>query len=575
MKQLRNIIALLLFSNVLLFSQVCLAGEVLHTEIFGLLGPGAKNAQDRLSVNQASYGKNLTEANVQHFYKNGVQNIKAAIQPYGYFKSIVNGKLYHQNNIWTARYIIVAGPRIRIAHVDVRLEGPGADNPALQKIVNKFPVEAGQVFLAEKYDQAKQSLFQTANEQGYLKATFSTMTVQVDLKNYNVVIVLHLDTGPRYYFGRVTFAQNTFSPEFLRRFLSFHEGEPFSSPKLIQFQQNLSNSNYFQEVNVNPELKNAAANNEVPVVVGLTPTKSQQYNVGVGYGTFTGPRASLGANFRHLTSTGHRVDMQLKISEILSGIAGQYIIPGKNPLTDQYTIGANVQRFMPKNGNSDSKSFSLGYTKTIAPWKWTATATYLREHYNIVGSPSHNSRIVYPSFNVARTKADDMVNPRFGSKIELTVRGATTKVVSNVTFMQTDLKGKYIFSPTEYSRVLLRGEFGYTVVRDLNLLPISLQFYAGGMDSVRGFPYSYFGPGRYLKTGSIELQHRIWGKLSGAVFYDIGTADNHLNAPMGKGSGVGLVYATPIGSVKGYVGFGHLQDKPRHFDFEFSLGPDL
>jgi translocation and assembly module TamA len=574
MKQLRNIIVLILFCSTLIVSQVCQAADILHTEIFGLQGAASKNAEERLSINQTSYGTHITEANIQHFFKNGPQNIKAAIQPYGYFKAEIHSKLFHQGNVWTARYIVNAGPRIRLAKVDVQINGPGEGNPALHKILANFPIANGQVFSAEKYNQAKQLLFQTANEQGYLKASFSTMAVKVDLKHYNVEIILHLETGPRYYFGRVTFQQNTFSPEFLRRFLSFHEGEPFSSPKLIQFQQNLSNSNYFQEVNVNPEL-NEAENNNVPVIVGLTPTKSQQYNLGLGYGTFTGPRASVGANFRHLTSTGHRVDLQLKVSQILSGLAGQYIIPGKNPLTDQYTFGANVQRFMPKNGNSDSKSFSFGYTKTIAPWKWTATATYLREHYNIVGSPSHNSRIVYPSFNITRTKADDMINPRFGSKIDLTFRGATTKVVSNVTFLQSDLKGKYIYSPTEFSRILLRGEFGYTVVRDLNLLPISLQFYAGGMDSVRGFPYSYFGPGRYLKTGSIELQHRIYGKLSGAVFYDIGTADNHLNAAMGHGTGVGLVYATPIGSIKGYVGYGSLQDKPRHFDFEFSLGPDL
>jgi translocation and assembly module TamA len=269
------------------------------------------------------------------------------------------------------------------------------------------------------------------------------------------------------------------------------------------------------------------------------------------------------------------VDLQLKASEVLSGLAAQYIIPGRNPLTDQYTIGATIQRFMPKNGNSDSKSLWFGFTKTNNDWKWTATGTYLREHYNIVGSPSHNSRIVYPSFNVTRIHADDLVDTHFGSKLDFTVRGATTKVVSNVTFLQADLKGKYIYSPTEFSKILLRGEFGYTTVRDLNLLPISLQFYAGGLDSVRGFPFSYFGPGRYLKTGSVELQHKLWGKLSGAVFYDIGTADNHLNAPMGRGKGIGLIYATPIGAVKGYAGFGSLQGKTRHFDFEFSLGPDL
>jgi translocation and assembly module TamA len=284
---------------------------------------------------------------------------------------------------------------------------------------------------------------------------------------------------------------------------------------------------------------------------------------------------TFGANLRHLTNTGHHVDAQLKLSQVLSGLALQYVIPGQNPLTDQYTIGANTQKFSPKNGNSISKSLSFGYVKTVGDWKWMPTITYLREHYNIVGNPSHNSRILYPSFELSRINADDLINTRFGTKIDFLVRGASRHVVSNVSFAQAEIKGKIIYSPTELSRVIARGDFGYTTVKDLNTLPISLQFYAGGLDSVRGFPYSYFGPGRYLKVASLELQHRLYGKISGAVFYDIGTADNHLNAPMGRGTGIGLIYESAIGPIKAYVGYGRLAQKPRHFAFEFSLGPDL
>ncbi|MES2219038.1 MAG: BamA/TamA family outer membrane protein [Pseudomonadota bacterium] len=574
MKQLRNIMVFVFFSCALVASPVSQAADILHTDIVGLPGAALKNAQDRLLIAQSEYGAHLTPAAIKRFYKNAPKNIKAAIEPYGYFKAEVYPSLYHQGDQWTARFVIEPGPPIRIAHVDIQIHGPGAEDAALHNALINFPIKAGQVFEAAKYDQAKEALFQTANEQGYLKASFETKTVKINMENYNAVVIVHLDTGPRFYFGRITFQQNTFSEAFLQRFLSFKSGEPFSSPKLIKFQQNLSNSNYFQEINVNPEL-NDTTNNQVPIIIGLTPTKARQYSIGVGYGTFTGVRASLGANFRHLTKTGHRVDLQVKGSAILSGLAAQYIIPGANPLTDQYTIGANIQRFLPKNDGSDSRSVWVGFTKTNGDWKWAPTLTYLSEHYNIAGKPSHNSQIVYPSFNVTHTHADDLIDTRYGSKIDLTLRGASTAVISNVTFLQSDLKGKYIFSPTELSRVLLRGEFGYTTVRDVNLLPVSLQFYAGGLDSVRGFPTTYFGPGRYLKTGSIELQHRLFGKLSGAIFYDIGTADNHINAAMGYGRGVGLIYATPIGPIKGYIGYGKLQGKPEHFDFEFSLGPDL
>jgi translocation and assembly module TamA len=559
----------------LIIHSVCQASAIsLRSNITGISGPVLKNVQERLAIAQAAYGLELRPATINLFYKNAQQNIQKAIEPFGYFNSTVQSDLTHTGDVWIAHFVIDPGAPIHITSTDIQVTGPGKDNSVLQKILATFPVKPGQIFEAETYDKAKQNLFQTANEEGYLKANFEQKVIRIDLKKQTVVIILHMNTGPRFYFGRVTFNQNTFSDKFLERFLSFHEGDPFSSPKLIKFQQNLSNSNYFQTVNVNPDLQNTE-NVEVPINVGLTANKAKQYNLGLGYGTFTGARLTFGANLRHLTNTGHHVDAQLKLSQVLSGLALQYVIPGQNPLTDQYTIGANTQKFSPKNGNSISKSLSFGYVKTVGDWKWMPTITYLREHYNIVGNPSHNSRILYPSFELSRINADDLINTRFGTKIDFLVRGASRHVVSNVSFAQAEIKGKIIYSPTELSRVIARGDFGYTTVKDLNTLPISLQFYAGGLDSVRGFPYSYFGPGRYLKVASLELQHRLYGKISGAVFYDIGTADNHLNAPMGRGTGIGLIYESAIGPIKAYVGYGRLAQKPRHFAFEFSLGPDL
>ncbi len=546
----------------------------LKTTVIGVPPAIQKNIADRLAITQTSAGDTLDTHTIQTFYKNAPADIQAAIQPFGYFHAQITPALTQQGDTWSARFVIALGPAAHITNTDIQVTGPGRETPSIQTLLQAFPLKPGQIFQAAAYDQAKQLLFQLANEAGYLKASYTQKIVRVDTRNNTVVIILHLDTGPRFYFGRVRFKQETFSEAFLDRFLSFQEGDPFSSAQLIKFQQNLSNSNYFQTVNVTPDLHDANERN-IPIDVELTPNKGKLYRFGLGYGTFTGARATAGLSLRHLTDTGHHLDFQLKLSQVLSGLSAQYVIPGQNPLTDQYTIGADVQKFTPKNGNSISKSVSFGYVKAFHDWKSVATANYLREHYNIIGSPSYNSRILYPSLQLSRIQADDLINTRFGTKLDFLVRGANQHLVSNVSFAQGEIKGKLIFSPTQLSRVLVRGDFGYTVVKDLNTLPLSLQFFAGGLDSVRGFPYSYFGPGRYLKTASAEVQHRIYGNVSGSVFYDIGTADNHLNAPMGRGTGIGLIYESVIGPIKAYAGFGRLAQKPRHFAFELSLGPDL
>jgi translocation and assembly module TamA len=551
------------------------ASLVLNTEIQGAKDPVLTNIEERLKLLQKSYGADLTEKKIESFVQQAPKNIEQAIQPYGYFRSTVQTHLWRRGNDWTANFDVHLGPPLPITQVALRISGPGKDDAALQKFITDFPIRAGQVFLADKYEEQKQKLFQTASDEGYLKAYFEDKVISIDLNKYNAVIVMHLNTGPRYYFGKISYQQKAFAESFLRRFQHLESGEPYSSSKLLTFQQSLNDSHYFDSVSVNPQLQQVE-NYQVPVDVTLKPNKPEVYNAGIGYGTYTGPRLTLGTEFRHLTKTGHHFNLQLKLSKVLSGLSAQYIIPGSNPLTDQYAIGASYQKFSPKNGYSNSKSVSFSYIKEILGWKRTLTLSYLRENYFINGSTSsHNSRLLIPSLNFTRVQADNLINPTHGYRISFDLRGASTHVVSDTRFVQSEIKGKYIFSPTEASRVLLRGDLGYTSVSDLTLLPLSLQFFAGGLDSVRGFPYSYFGPGRYLKTASAEFQHRIVGNWSGAVFYDVGTADDHFNAPVGRGVGVGAIYNSLIGPVRLYTGFGKVQDKHRHFDLEFSIGPEL
>ena len=549
--------------------------ETLRVDITGVQGDALKNAQERLRLLQDSYGKSLTAANIQTIYRAAPENLQKALEPFGYFSAKIEPHLNQQGQSYVATFAVNPGQPVIVTAVNTRITGEGQDDPALNKLLQHFPVKTQQIFSADNYNKAKQALFDTANNQGYLKAKLTQKEIYLDTKAHTAIITLHLETGPRYYFGEIHFQQDAFSEKFLRRFLPFHEGDPYASNQVLTFQQNLNNSHFFQMASVNPDIDNAK-NFAVPMDVDLTANKSQQYNIGIGYGTFTGARLTTGVNFRHLTKTGHHMNVQIKLSSILSGLALQYVIPGSNPLTDEYTIGANAQRFIPKNGYSLSKTLSVGYVKTIHHWKHALNLNYLRENSYVNGpnNVSHNSRIFYPSYTLSHTTSDDLVNPTRGHRIELSMKGASDQFISNTKFVQTEIKAKYLFAPTEASRIILRGDFGVTVVHDLTTLPISLQFYSGGLDSVRVFPYSYEGPGRYLKVASVEYQHRIINNWHGALFYDCGTASNNFSTPLDKSVGFGVIYQSIIGPVKVYAGR-TLTGTKRHYGIDFSIGPEL
>ena len=180
----------------------------------------------------------------------------------------------------------------------------------------------------------------------------------------------------------------------------------------------------------------------------------------------------------------------------------------------------------------------------------------------------------YPKTTLSFTEADDLLNPRQGKSFAITAQGTVQHLLSTTSFLQLDGKAKYIISPTPSSRLIARGELGYTVVHDLNDLPLSMRFFAGGLNTIRGFPESSIGHGRYLEVASLEYQHKIIGDWSGALFYDTGIASDHWNSAFNKGAGVGIIYHSMIGNVKLYVARA-ISKKDKPYNIEFSIGPDF
>jgi translocation and assembly module TamA len=574
MKNTRQYIAklLLLFS----FSLAAYADEVnLRTQLIGITDSPLTNVQAQLDIAIKAMGKDFSENSIRAFYRNAPSIIQQGLAPYGYFHALVKSQLRYANHTWLTQFTIKPGQPTIIRKLTLGLTGEGHHNPTLIRYLQAYPISKGQVFSTEPYESAKSQFFEKANDQGYVKALLKIKTVTINKADHTADVNLLYDTQARYYFTQFHFIQETFSTDFLTRFLNVKPGQPFSSKKLLKLQQNLTNSHFFKSVAVNPDfVKNQTA---VPVDIHLVPNKAQQYKLGAGYGTFTGPRLTIESNFRHLTQTGHHLNIEIKVSPVLSGFASEYVIPGKNPLEDQYALGGNAQKFLPKNGYSFSETIYGAYIQNLRSWKRNIRLNYLRERFfNQTKSTNtaHNSHVTYPSMTLSRTHADNLLNPSKGLKINLSLRGASDKFYSTTRFIQGEISSKVIFSPTEASRVILLGDLGYTIVHNGSRLPISLQFLAGGLNSIRGYQISQYGPGRYLEVANAEIHHRIKGNLFGAIFYDIGTASDLFKTHLNRGTGVGIVYHSLIGPLKFYVV--HPIDHPKkRWGFEFSIGPEL
>ena len=74
----------------------------------------------------------------------------------------------------------------------------------------------------------------------------------VDPPNYRANVALELDTGERYRFGATTIQQKVVDESLERRYLRYHEGEPFDLTQVLRTQFALDDAQYFANLEVQP-----------------------------------------------------------------------------------------------------------------------------------------------------------------------------------------------------------------------------------------------------------------------------------------------------------------------------------
>jgi translocation and assembly module TamA len=174
--------------------------------------------------------------------------------------------------------------------------------------------------------------------------------------------------------------------------------------------------------------------------------------------------------------------------------------------------------------------------------------------------------------------------PRSAHRLSFTVSGTDEILGSDTAFLQLESEGKLILPLWTTARLILRGEAGWTIKDEFDDLPLSVRYFAGGDNSVRGYDYKTLGPtdaegsvtgGADILVGSVELDQRVFGNWSVAAFVDMGNAfDSFQDMSLKTGVGAGIRWYSPLGPIRFDVGV-PLSDAPDSFRIHITLGPDL
>lgn len=572
------------FATLVLFALPASAARV-KVEIEGIKGELRDNVEATLSVAHAG---DASADRIRELHGQATREIEQALQPFGYYKPQVDGKLTAEGDRFVARYVIDPGPVLRLEGVDLQISGGGASDPGFRRAVQKFPLKRGSPVVHASYEAGKGELVDYAAAHGYLDADFTTHEIRVDLAAYTARIRVAFHTGPRYAFGEVTFDEAMLDPKLVRGFLPFRPGDPFDLRKLLQLQDALSSTPYFRRVEVLAE-EEKAVDRRVPIHVALVPARRERWSLGLGYGADTGARATVGLDLRRVNRHGHRAEAQGTVSQVQRRFTSTYLVPKAAARTDFTTFSLGYDDLDSDTEKHRNAIASAGLDRARGRWREHFDLAFAREDFT-VGPDRGTSKLVMPEASISLLHADDILYPLQGRKLRFELRGAHESVLSTATFLQGIAEAKYVqllFGPV---RGLARARLGYTQTQNFHELPSSLRFFAGGDQSVRGYGFQELTPrskdgeplgGDALVEASFELdalmlQFRNFGRFGAAVFYDTGNALERLTVggKLRSGAGVGIRWLSPVGLVRADAAFA-LDEPGTPVRFHFSLGPDL
>ncbi|HXH02870.1 MAG TPA: autotransporter assembly complex family protein [Candidatus Competibacteraceae bacterium] len=561
------------------------AADKLRVSVEGLEGELRANALAFLGIERFDGKAAPSVERLRWLHQQAEEELRRALQPFGYYRPHIDSSLEHDAAGWRARYRVVPGEPVRIASLRLELAGEARQDPAYQRLLANPPLRQGEVLVHARYEQLKSELQSLAAERGYFDARLVESRVRVDLAAYRADVMLRFDSGPRYRLGEVRFSDTPLDPDLLRRYLTLEPGEPYQASRLLELQSDLIASEYFEQVMVNASPDQAGPDRTLPVTVDLEMRKRNLYTFGLGYGTDTGMRGKASVERRWINRRGHRLKGEMLASQIKQNLSAEYIIPGADPRTDSYNARIGYQAEDSDVKDSQTALLGVSYVRQDGKWRKTLSLDYLWEKFKI-GEDEQESKLLLPGAQWSRVEADDRLFVTRGYRLDLSLRGAYEPLLADVSFLQARMSGKWVVPLWAEGRMLLRGDLGTTWVvddADFQRIPTSLRFYAGGDNSVRGYSLDSIGPrdaegevvgGRHLLVGSLEYEHRIAEKWSMAAFVDAGDAFDSATPELKTGVGLGVRWRSPVGPVRVDLASG-LDEPGDSVRLHLTIGPDL
>lgn len=538
----------------------------------------ARNIQNHVRLSSLSC--DASQSRVGNLLPRVRQQIVRASRALGYYQLRHRVTASREGDCWVIAAEIEPGDPVTVSAVDIEV----INNEAFfASAVSNAPLQAGQQLNQQNYERIKGQLNSMAVEQGFFDARLLESALELDLEANTAAATVRFDPGERYRFGAFRIQEQAkLDTAFISRYMEAESGDYFSSQSLLELRRSLDESLYFSRVQIVP-LHDQAVDHRVPLDVLLSLRPQHAFTLGGGATTDIGPRVRANYENRYFTPDGHRFTVNSSASPVQQQLDFGYEIPLADPRTQRlsFDLGGmreDVDAFTTRTGK-------LGASYTFIDshgWRRDYSLNFQHDEYQLNDNQEETSDLLLPGISFTRTEADDTLYPTRGWRLYGKLHGAQEDLLSTETFLQLNVVGKLVHSLGP-GRFLLKFEAGTTLVDDVLDLPVSLQYFSGGDQSVRGYKYQSLGPinelgevtgGKHQLVTGIEYDFGIRPNWKLAVFADAGNAFNDFtDMDFKKSVGVGVRWLSPIGPIR--VDLASALDNDNKFRIHISMGPDL
>lgn len=471
-----------------------------------------------------------------------------------------------------------------------------------EEVLKLVRIKPGETFSRARLTESTKLIGDRLGNEGYAFANINAIP-EIDKQKQQVAFTFFIDPGRRVYVRRINIAGNNRTrDEVVRREMRQLEGGWYSAENINRSRTRIDRLGYFTEVNVEtPAVSGATDQVDVNVTVAEKPTGVLLF--GAGFGSGEGLLLSGSISQNNIFGSGKHVSAQINSSKINTTYALSYTDPyftvdGISQGFDIYyrtvdpvdnglgfyrtqTAGASARIGVPIT-ETDTVHYGLGYENT----KITTFPESPLLYKDYVATFGSSNSTVLGTIGWARDQRNSLIYPTEGAlqKVngELGLPGGTLK------YYKASYQYQRYFPLTRQYTLMLNGEAGYGAGYGDKPLPFFRNFFAGGVNSVRGYKAFTVGPkdsngdprgGSRRLVANAEFLFPFPGlendrSVRMSAFVDAGmVADKYSVSDFRYSTGLGLLWVSPLGPLKISVAL-PISDKPgdRTQVFQFTFG---